>query len=160
MSRACTICQHSRRPDIDRALATGESIRGIAGRFGVPRTNLTRHSSHAVVAAAEAVREAEHGLELWKQLHAINAVCLTVLQQAQRSGDGRLALLAVDRVHRQLELSARLLGQLNDPAAATTVSVTLQSEWPMLRQRIVGALEPFPDAREAVLVSLNGHARG
>lgn len=43
MPRICTICQHENRKGIDAALATPESYRSIARRFGVSAPSLFRH---------------------------------------------------------------------------------------------------------------------
>ena len=59
-------------------------------------------------AAQEDVRAA---LDVVAQLKAINGATLQVLTDARRANDGELALKAVDRVQRQIELQAKLLGE-------------------------------------------------
>lgn len=43
MSRVCTVCVHANRPEIDRLLVSGESIRNIAKQFGVSPSAVDRH---------------------------------------------------------------------------------------------------------------------
>jgi transposase-like protein len=151
MSRACSVCARDDRAAIDEAVLAGASIRRIAAQFGVPASNLYRHAPQHLAAAAARVQDVR-GLDVVKQLQAINAASLQVLREARASGDGRLVLQAVDRVQRQLELQARLLGDLAEPQ--TTVNVLNTGDWPVLRWRIVQALDAFPDARVSVLSAL------
>lgn len=48
MARACSICQHSERSQIEEAIANNESLRDIAPRFGVSKSALDRHREHSV----------------------------------------------------------------------------------------------------------------
>jgi hypothetical protein len=67
-----------------------------------------------------------------------------------------LILKAAKRLEAELQLVARLLGQLPGPAEQTagrgmTVNVLVASpEWLTTRAAILAALEPYPEAREAV----------
>jgi len=47
MPRACTICSHEQRPEIEEALVTGYgSLQMLAKRYGVSRGALSRHKAH------------------------------------------------------------------------------------------------------------------
>lgn len=46
MSTQCSVCIHHEREAIDADLATGESLRAVEERFGVPRSTLSRHQQH------------------------------------------------------------------------------------------------------------------
>jgi hypothetical protein len=89
----------------------------------------------------------EQALDVVKQLRAINAAALTILDQARQAGNGELVLKAVDRVQRQIELQAKLLGELSD---APTINVLMLPEWLTLRTAILDALMPYGEARIAV----------
>jgi len=62
-----------------------------------------------------------------------------------------LALKAITRVEKQLEIESKMLGELNDGA---TVNITLAPEWQKIRTEILLALEPYPAARIAVLEAI------
>jgi hypothetical protein len=48
MSRQqCTVCKHPELAAIDAALASGASVRAVAGQFGVSKTAVDRHHNHA-----------------------------------------------------------------------------------------------------------------
>jgi len=85
------------------------------------------------------------------QLRAINSAALVVLRDARTAGDGRLVLLAIDRIHRQLELQAKLLGELDD---RPTINLLMAPEWILVRSTVLSALQPYPDATVAVSAAL------
>ena len=158
MPRTCTICTHLEVHAIDGALVAGQSFRNIAEQYGKSATALFRHKSDhlpAVLVTGQAVREEAHALDVVKQLRDINAATLAILEDARDTHQSALALKAVDRVQKQIELQAKLLGELQD---GQTVNVLVAPEWVSLRATILVALVPFPDAREAVVEALNGHA--
>jgi len=169
MARRCTICHHPDRVEIEKALVQSEPFRDIAARFGTSASALHRHkSSHLaaqlakayetglVTPATELAQEAEthkardlgRAIDVAVQLRAINAACLEILQKSRASEKHSISLRAVDRIHRQLELQARLLGELQE--AGPQVNVLIAPEWHEVRVTVLQALEPFPEARAAV----------
>lgn len=154
MSRICTICAHAERAAIDAALARGAGYRDIAGQFGVSKTAVARHASEHVaqaVASSKAAQREGAALDVVAQLKSINGAALAVLQAARASGDHDLALKAIDRLQRQIELQAKLLGELAD---GPTVNITLAPEWVNVRTVILAALGPYGEARAAVATAL------
>ncbi len=81
------------------------------------------------------------------RLKAINAACLEVLKEARSDKKHVLSLRAVDRIARQIELQAKLLGDINDGA---TVNIAILPEWHGIRNAVLEALRPYPEARLAV----------
>ena len=164
MPRACVTCAHPERRSIDTELATGHQVnRRIAARTGLAETSVRRHAATHLPASLVAAAEAEdvaHAIDLLGQLKAINAATLQVLADARRARDGDLALKAVDRVQRQIELQAKLLGELDD---RPQINVTITAEWLQIRATLLDALGAYPDARSAVaarLVALEGQRAG
>jgi hypothetical protein len=170
--RPCSICTHEQRGEIDRALVSGTPVRLVAGRFGTSKSAASRHrrdhlAPHLARAleaadgarAADLVREREaakaqeigQALDVVRQLQAINGACLEILQKSRASGKDSISLRAVDRIHRQIELQARLLGELQD---GQTVNVLVAPEWHQVRLVVVNALRPYPEARAAVAQAL------
>lgn len=162
MPRTCTICGHSERTAIDGALASGTAYRNIAEHFHVSTTAVARHASEHVaqaVAASQAAKSDRAALDVVVQLRAINDAALAVLKDARAAGDGDLTLKAIDRLQRQIELQAKLLGDLSD---APQVSFILAPEWVNVRTVILTALAPHAEARAAVaeaLARLGGERR-
>lgn len=91
-------------------------------------------------------------LDIVAQLKAVNGSALEVLQGARRAGDGRLVLLAIDRVQKQIELQARLIGQIDE---RPQVSIWLSVEWQTIEQVLLDVLSHHPQARYEVSERLN-----
>ena len=174
MARRCTICSHENRAAIEKAMVQSEPVRDIAARFGTSASAVHRHKtshlaaqlakayeSDLVTPATELAREAEahkardlgRAIDVAVQLRAINAACLEILQKSRTDGKHSISLGAVDRIHRQLELQAKLLGELQE--TGPQVNVLIAPEWREIRVNVLQALTPYPEARSAVAKVLN-----
>src|SRR5918998_159300 len=131
MPRSCTVCTHPDRTEIDEALVGGVSSAEIAGRY---RTIGER-----------AIRR-----------HRTNHLPET-LAKAEEAGELRTALGAIREARGNLELLARLLGELDE---RPTVNLSISPEWLELRAVIVTALEPHPEALRAVVGALESGGNG
>ena len=154
MPRTCTICNHAQRDAIDLSLLEGQPLRNIAERFTVSATALHRHKDHlpGTLIKAQEKAEALQTLDVLKQLRAINGASLNILKEARDKKDGNLALKAVDRIQRQIELQAKLLGELQN---GPVVNISVSPEWLSLRIAITSALQPYPEAAQAVARALD-----
>jgi len=101
--------------------------------------------------AAVGAEEVRQALDMLQQLKAINASSVVILVEARRAKDDDLALKAGDRIQRQSELRAKLLGDL---AERPVLNVLLSPEWQQLRGQSGAARGPFPEARVAVAAVL------
>jgi hypothetical protein len=177
MPRTCTICQQSQRSEIDRALIAGTPLRDVAERYATTATTLHRHKEHIGQALADAARsgaaaeavqatalvrqqaaqeaaDARQVLDVVQQLKVINASSLAILKEARDDKKHGLALQAIDRVHRQIELQAKLLGDLQQEG---TTNITINAQWLSIRAVLMQALAPYPDARAAAAAALEEH---
>lgn len=96
----CSTCADKRRPEIDAALVSGDSLRDIAGQFGTSRSALSRHRPHvgkAIVRAAEARQDAE-AETLLQKIERLEADARRIGERAEAEGDLRAALVAVDKL--------------------------------------------------------------
>jgi len=154
MTRTCTICTHAQRPEIEAALVTGMPYRDIARRYGMSKDAVMRHASDHVakqIAQAQEAREEAQALDVVRQLKAINGAAVAILAEARRTRDHDTALKAIDRIQRQLELQAKLLGEISDQPV---VNVMLSTEWLQVRAAMLAALAPYPQARQDVAAAL------
>lgn len=154
MPQTCSICIHPDRAEIEKALIAGEPLRDIERRCPVSRSALHRHRQEHL--SQRLVKAAEHedlaqAIDVVRQLKAINAATLEILQQSRADGKHAVSLRAVDRVQKQIELQAKLLGDLHE---GQTVNVAILPEWHGIRQVVLQALRPHPDARTAVVEAL------
>ena len=97
------------------------------------------------------VEDNREALDIVAQLRAVNAACLEVLKRARADGKDATLLRAVDRIHRQIEIQARLLGEIQD---GPTVNIAVMTEWHGIRQVVADALRPYPEASLAVAGAL------
>ena len=135
VGRPCTVCNHPERQEIDKALVSGTVYRKLSETYGLAASSLCRHRKGHIPAqlakvyeaaevsrAAELVREEENhkaaeigqGLDVLRQLKAINGATLAILKEARADKKHSLSLQAIDRVCKQLELQGRLVGMLQD----------------------------------------------
>jgi hypothetical protein len=71
---------------------------------------------------------------------------------AKAEGDIELALKAVDRALKCIELYAKVKGIIPDQPQITIIN---NPEWVELRTQIIMALEPYPEAKEAVVHAIH-----
>lgn len=151
--RTCTICIHPNRAEIESAIASGLSFRSISNQFEVGEASVQRHAaSHisGLIQSSQAAKDEARGLDVVKQLVYINNVTTDILKEARANKKNGIALFAVDRIIKQLELQAKLLGDIDKPQ----INIYVSPEWRGIRDRIVLALIPYPDARVVVAQEL------
>jgi hypothetical protein len=158
MPRSCTICGHPDRGAIDQALVEGTPNRRIASHHGVTERAVRNHKANhlpAKLVMAKAAEEVAQADTLLGQVRDLQQRALEILDKAEEAGELRTALGAIREARGNLELLAKLLGELDERPV-----VNLSPEWLELRAVIVGALEPHSEAREAVLRAIGGAGNG
>ena len=161
MPRRCTVCAHPKVEAIDMALVAGEPYRSVANRYeSLSQASVQRHSENHLPATLAQAKEAEmvaHADDLLEQVRDLQVRTFAILEAAEASEQHRTALSAIREARGNLELLAKLLGELDD---RPTVNVLISPEWLELRTVIIGALEPYTDARGAVLRAIEGSGNG
>jgi hypothetical protein len=95
--RTCLACSSPNRTAIDEAIAIGEPLRDIAERVSISPAALFRHKAHvaeAIVKASEK-REESIGESILARLEKLYQRAEKVLNDAEASRDGRLALAGI-----------------------------------------------------------------
>jgi hypothetical protein len=156
LGRACAVCGHAERDEIDRRLVAGEAYRDIARQFQLSKDSLARHRprhlSPALVKVA-AAREEARGEALLDQVQALIARGQRIADRAEQNGRDIQALAAIRELRPLLELLGRLTGELKD-RPAVTVNVLTLPEWSNIRSKLLAALLPHPEARAAAASAL------
>jgi hypothetical protein len=157
MPLPCAVCVHPRKAAIDAAIVAGTPANRIAKTYGIGRKSVTGHRDNhlpPVMAQAHAAAEVARADDLVAQLQSVQAISVRLLDGAMtgelappdpdgktiaRLGliathDGRwahpsIALRAVREIRGNLELLARLEGELEDPTAEATVTIVFDDEW-------------------------------
>jgi len=104
MPRTCLACASPNRKLIDAALASGEPLREIAEKSRISISALHRHKAHAEQAIVKASqrREISIGESVMSRLERLYLRAEKVLNDAEASGDGRLALAGIREVRETL----------------------------------------------------------
>jgi hypothetical protein len=108
----------------------------------------------ALVEAALGRRELASGIGLGEEVADLRFEALDILRSAKEAKDLRTALDAIRTALSCLETIGKLTGKLR-PDTQVNVLVT-STEWLAMRERIVAALAPFPEAATAVQEALSG----
>lgn len=151
MGRQCTVCAHNDIEEINRLLLCGDSYRAIARQFGLSKDALARHKeSHMpeLLLKSQDVKETLQADNLLDQIVYYESEARRFKGLAESQGDLELALKAVDRALKCLDLFAKARGIINDQPQITIIN---NPEWVELRTLIITALDPFPDAKGAVV---------
>ena len=160
MPRSCLICQHPDRESIDKALARQASNRELARIYSLSEASVRRHRSNhlpARMVMAEKAAELVEADNLLDQVGDLQRRALGILDRAEEAGELKTALSAIREARGNLELLAKLLGELDE---RPVVNLNVSPEWLELRTVIVGALALHPDARESVLRAIEGSPNG
>lgn len=136
MARSCTICTRSDAAAINALLAEGRSARSLAAEIGLSPRALQRHATH-------------HGGRTVPTVPESAADPLDELVAALRVR--ALAGNPADTREYRLALAAQSAAR---HATAARRSLVDEPEWTALRTRLLAALEPFPEARQAVADAL------
>src|SRR5918997_1142496 len=156
MPRACTVCEHPEREAIDRVLVGGASNRSAASLYDVSEASVRRHKSNhlpAKLVMAERAAEVAEADTLLEQVKGLQGRAYAILEKAEENGELRTALGAIREARGNLELLAKLLGELDE---RPQINLNVSPEWLELRAVIVTALEPHPEARGAIVEALEG----
>ena len=164
MSRVCTVCTHPNRHEIEVSLVNrSASYRDIARQRSVSPAAVGRHVSGGHIAErlakAREARVTADADKLLRHLKGLHGKTLALLDAAERAGDIGTAIRAVVAARGNLELLAKLIGNLEE-RANVNVSIENHHEVVHLQERLLVALVPYPDARAAVLRAIRGDANG
>jgi WhiA-like protein len=135
--RNCKTCQHLKRPEIDRRLATGEPSTQIARDYDLNLSSLHRHRTNCLkLASSNAIKkEAARGsaaVALLPSKETISGAYLDlqtridqIVEQAQKQGSLNVAISGLNSIRQTLDSLARLAGHLQP--ASTQVNVAVQT---------------------------------
>ena len=152
MAKQCTVCVH---PDTDRINADiieGATLDALSRAYGLTMSALHRHKQHipAQLAKAQDAIEIAAADSLMGRVASLNAKAEDVYSRAVKADNLQAAVSAIREMRGIVELYAKITGELQ----TQTVSIVVTPEWIMLRNAILHALEPHPEARRAVIVAV------
>jgi hypothetical protein len=165
----CKLCGYPERAWIERALAAGASLRATAKKFAISYHSLRRHwlghvtkdQRVAYLAGAGVSKDqlealvADTSLSVLDHLRIIRAR-LYVGFDAVSDADDRINLYRLaGRLHENLALSAKLTGELQRGTLFNIQNnLMVNPDYSRAIARIVSAVAPFAEARQAVITAL------
>jgi hypothetical protein len=164
----CTICRHDKRHQIEIGLVYKVPLAVLAERFSISKDALHRHRHNHLspqVAAAILAGEKPSEIDLEAMQHSESEGLLAQLiaqrarlqvhsDMATEAGDVRSAINCERAISSNLELVAKLLGQLVTRSEIRSTSLLISPDYLQLRQILVTALQPYPEAARAVGAAL------
>jgi hypothetical protein len=196
VGQRCLVCSSPERARIELALVRRMPYRALTARFpGLGKDSFSRHKRNhmppqlmAALRAAgkpadidlDALRQSESE-GLLQHLIAQRGRLYVLLDLAEEVQDVRAASGVHGRIVENLQLTAKLLGEITSHATTTVNNLVVSGEYVALRSALVRALGPHPEASRAVaavlrdlegaephwtgsprpppLIEANGHAR-
>ena len=165
--RNCQVCECKDRYRIEFALARRVSVKVLARRYNVHADSIYRHRRHHVPANVmqdlrkkadmpeqelEKLRIEESG-GLLEHLVVQRAKLYQLIDSCEDLGDFPHAIAAHTRVTANLELTGKLLDVFASHAPIHQ-NITISADYLRLRQLMLAALKPFPEARRAIVEAL------
>ena len=165
----CQGCNHLERMRIERLLAAGASIKGAARKFAIDYHALRRHWRNHVSAEARAAHiagagatkdqleeiVADESLALIDHYRIVRGALYKGFGAASELGDGNSLALLAGRLHENFRDCGRLTGELQrGPLLNIQNNVLINPDYVRTIARIVSAVAPFPEARDAVIAAL------
>jgi hypothetical protein len=148
---------------MEDAFVAGRAKRRIASQFGVTERAVRYHMREHLPALLRLARDAYSAARadsLLDRIEALQSRTLATLDEVEQTDDYRARLAAIREARANLELIGEITKELD---RTPTLNLHLNPEWLELRALIVGALEPHPAARDAVVRAIakasNGSAR-
>lgn len=145
---------------------TDRSLHSLAARHGVPIADVRRHLACSVWPAGAASPPGALAARVGRleaQARAWHDEALAQLNAARTRHDTQAQAQAIDRgakvvatIRGVLELAGKLSGELDERARTevTVNALVASAEWVRLRAALEQALEPYPEARAAVVAAL------
>jgi len=164
LATTCTVCLHPKRHSIEVGLVYRVPARVLARRFDISARALYRHRSNHLspqIAASilSARKPTEIDLAALQASEAEGLLAQLVTQRARlhihsemcaKVGNFAAATSAERAITANLELLGKLLGQFVQLHETKHTSLLISPDYLQLRQALIEALRPFPEAALAV----------
>ena len=160
MGRRSKIEVHSQRNIIITRLAAGEEYSDIIRDFPeLTWDDLDYYAENKlpeIISKSKDLKaevESIQGNDTLAEVRALKVRALEILEQAQSAGDLKTALLGIREARSCLELCMKAEGKIDE---RPQINILVLPEWLELRTLIIKALDPFPKAKEAVVLAIHG----
>lgn len=165
---ACTVCNHPDRASIELGLANKVPIRVLGKRYGLSSDSVWRHGQRHMSAELHSqlmtrgrmtpadlenlrITESEGVLQ---HLVAVRGRLYGLMDYAEQERDYRAAAAIGNQIGKNLETTAKLLGDIRTGTVNVTNNLLVMPEFHALRTSIMQALRAHPEARADVAAAL------
>lgn len=166
--QGCKVCEHPDRASIELGLANKVPIRVLGKRYGMSSDSVWRHGNNHMSAELHGqlmtrgrmtpadlenlrITESEGVLQ---HLVAVRGRLYGLMDAATMQDDYRGAAAIGNQIGKNLEVTAKLLGDIRTGTVNVTNNVLLMPEFHALRTTIMQALRLHPEARASVAAAL------
>jgi hypothetical protein len=164
----CQVCEHPDRASIELGLANKVPIRVLGKRYGIHHDAVHRHGRNHMSAELHAqlmtrgrmtpadlenlrVTESEGVLQ---HLVAVRGRMYGLMDVAEQQGDYKAAAMIGGQIVKNMEVTAKLLGDIRTGTVNVTNNLLVMPEFHALRTTIMQALRVHPEARADVAAAL------
>jgi hypothetical protein len=163
MPRECQVCVHPDAVLINEALILEKvSNRSIAKQYGVDHNAVQRHRRHVpeMLARAAEAEEIAKADSLLDRVEALYKRTEAVLEEVEETDLYGVRLSAIRELRQHLELIGEITKELN---RQPTLNLVSNPEYLQLRNAIVLAVDPYPEAARAIsraMLEIEGDGQG
>lgn len=166
MSRACTTCQHLKRPEIDRRLAAGEPLTQVARDYELNVSSLHRHKSNCLkLSSSNAIKkDAARGtaaVALLPSKETLSGAYFELCQRidqittrAQQEGSLAVALSGLKAVRQTLDSLARLAGHVGSAQVHVAVQNNVNVDLSQIAERLIMQFDKEPELKARIAQAL------
>lgn len=167
MARKCSTCQHVKRAEIDRRLASGEPGKQIAADYRLATSSLHRHRTNCLGLSSSnsIMKEVSRGTaaaaclpgkeDLGAAYHDLRARIDQIATQAQAQGSLQIALSGLNSIRQTLDSLSRLAGF---DRQGTQVNVAVQTnvhiERTEIAELLIKAFDREPEIKARIAQTL------
>jgi len=158
LSKPCSVCACKDVEKINAGIIEGVPLAALSSEYGVTQSALYRHKIHIPeqLVKAREVKETAAADNLMERVASLNSKAEDVYKKALKSQNLNAAIGAVRELRGITELYAKITGELQ---SQTVNNIIVAPEWITLRNAILKALDPYPEARQAVIKAIRGGER-
>jgi len=173
MTRTCTVCNHKDIEEINRRLINKEAYRDIAGQYKLSKSAVERHFNGnpdknepghiaELLSKSSDINEIVTAYSLLKKVKDEEDFVREMRILAATDGDIKVALAAVDRALKCIELYARVLGVIEEQPIVNLQQVNIYQspEWCAVGDILVRVLAGYPELKSQIAQEFKVLERG
>jgi hypothetical protein len=152
--KKCLVCTSEDCDAINEKLIAGLSVRKVAEEYGMSKSAVQSHRANhlpRLLVKAKQAAEIDAADKLVERIENLYTRAYELIDKAEKNKSFTGAVAAIREARGSLELLARISGDLKNGSHLTLV---YSPQWIELRQVLVRALEPFPEAKAIVVDAL------